>query len=197
MIPLITAGTAILDKVLGRKEDEKGKKLSAFLKNRFNPDHTDVSRDAEHVFSADKAKTGPNDGYTSGATPAAEGESAVRWKEFRWSAPQTLSECHWESVTWRFYENGLVLFFAEMSNQGARFDLGDTQGHRIELRANDGCFLGAWKTGFFVRKNNAVRHFSSHFEDPHPLLKLHYDEISEAQMGIWFHDGGSEQKKAK
>jgi hypothetical protein len=120
----------------------------------------------------------------------------VRWKQYRWTDPKTLGESSWQSITWRFYENGLIAFQAEMTNKSNGLDLGDTQGHRIELLTPDGWMVGAWRAEFFVRRQNAVCHFAGYFEENHQLLSLHFDELSEVQMGIWFH-GGSRASSGK
>jgi hypothetical protein len=127
-------------------------------------------------------KASDNDGCGRGAIETEEG---IRWREFVWSGPQSIEECSWGPVRWRFYSNGLVSFDAQMGNTSHRLDAGDVQGHRIELREKNGLLLGVWIAGFFVRRSLPLRGFAGAFIDDHLPLKLHFDDISDAQLGAW------------
>ncbi len=124
-----------------------------------------------------------NDTFNAGASANEKGE--VKWREFLWTGPATIDECEWGTVRWRFYNNGLVCFDARMANSSRQLDNGDVQGHRIELREKNGLLLGVWIAGFFVRRSLPLRGFAASFSDEHLPLKLHFDEISEAQLGAW------------
>ena len=124
-----------------------------------------------------------NDVFNSGTSTNESGE--VKWREFLWTGPATIDECEWGTVRWRFYNNGLVCFDAGMANSSNQLDNGDVQGHRIELREKNGLLLGVWIAGFFVRRSLPLRGFAASFSDEHLPLKLHFDEISEAQLGAW------------
>jgi hypothetical protein len=128
-------------------------------------------------------KAQDNGVFNSGTS--ASGGSEVKWREFIWSGPATIDECEWGEVRWRFYENGLVCFDARMANGSKQLDNGDVQGHRIELREKNGMLLGVWIAGFFVRRSLPLRGFAASFSDEHLPLKLHFDEISETQLGAW------------
>ncbi|MEM6889102.1 MAG: hypothetical protein AAF636_13290 [Pseudomonadota bacterium] len=123
-----------------------------------------------------------NDIFNDGVVGSADG---VKWREFLWSGPETIDECRWGTVRWRFYSNGLVCFDAKMANESGKLDNGDVQGHRIELREKNGLLLGVWIAGFFVRRSLPLRGFSASYSDEHLPLKLHFDDISDAQLGAW------------
>lgn len=125
-----------------------------------------------------------NDTFNTGVSTNPEGKE-VPWREFLWTVPMTIDECDWGTVRWRFYRNGLVCFDAQMSNNSGTLDIGDVQGHRIELREKNGLLLGVWIAGFFVRRSLPLRGFAASFSDDHQPLKLHFDDISEAQLGAW------------
>lgn len=127
-------------------------------------------------------KAQDNDGFNTGSLPADDG---LRWREFLWSGPTAIDECEWGHVRWRFYSNGLVCFDARMANSSATLDNGDVQGHRIELRERNGLLLGVWIAGFFVRRSLPMRGFAASFQDDHQPLKLHFDEIADANPGAW------------
>ncbi len=121
-----------------------------------------------------------NDGHsTSGQS------EEVRYREFLWTQAETIDECEWGVVRWRFYSNGLVCFDAQMANTSGKLDNGDVQGHRIELRERNGLLLGVWIAGFFVRRSLPLRGFAASYSDDHQPLKLHFDDISEKQLGAW------------
>ena len=125
-------------------------------------------------------KGAQSEGSAHGTLP---GEPVVAWREFVWSGPVTVDECEWGTVRWRFYSNGLVCFDAEMANSSTRLDTGDVQGHRIELREQNGLLLGVWVAGFFVRRALPMRGFAASFRDDHALLHLHFDAIAGTQSG--------------
>ncbi|MEE4187359.1 MAG: hypothetical protein V2I76_02790, partial [Roseobacter sp.] len=125
-----------------------------------------------------------NDTFNPGQSKAGN-DTTVRYKEFLWTQAETIDECEWGTVRWRFYSNGLVCFDAQMSNNSGKLDNGDVQGHRIELRENNGLLLGVWIAGFFVRRSLPLRGFAASFSDDHQPLKLHFDDIDEAQLGAW------------
>lgn len=112
-------------------------------------------------------------------------DQTVQWCEFLWTGHNTIDECEWGPVRWRFYSNGLVCFDAQMSNTSGKLDTGDVQGHRIELREKSGLLLGVWIAGFFVRRSLPMRGFAASFTDDHQPLKLHFDDIAETQLGAW------------
>jgi hypothetical protein len=125
-----------------------------------------------------------NDASSSGTIKQADGAD-LKWREFLWTGPATIDECHWGAVRWRFYSNGLVCFDAQMFNESKKLDTGDVQGHRIELREKNGLLLGVWIAGFFVNRALPQRGFASSFVDDHEPLKLHFDEINDDQRGAW------------
>ena len=129
-------------------------------------------------------KAQENDEFTEGALEPESG-SKINWCDFIWRAGETIDECIWEEVRWRFYSNGLVCFNAQMSNESSKMDNGDVQGHRIELRETNGLLLGVWIAGFFVRRSLPTRGFAASFQDEHPPLKLHFDDIEKSQRGAW------------
>ena len=129
-------------------------------------------------------KAKENDASRTGKTKG-EAPEGLRWREFNWSFPETIDECEWGAVRWRFYSNGLVCFDAKMCNSSAQLDTGDVQGHRIELRETNGLLIGVWIAGFFVRRSLPMRGFAASFSDEHPPLRIHFDEISEQQSGAW------------
>jgi hypothetical protein len=110
---------------------------------------------------------------------------ALSWREFIWSRDTELDQCRWHSVRWRFYENGLICFDALMSNSSEHLDLGDLQGHRIELREKNGFLLGIWAAGFYVRRGLTPLGFQANIVDDHVPLKMHFSEISDKQSGQW------------
>jgi hypothetical protein len=109
----------------------------------------------------------------------------LKWREFLWTGPAEIDECEWGTVRWRFYNNGLVCFDAGMANKSQKLDTGDVQGHRIELREKNGLLLGVWIAGFFVRRDLPLRGFAASYSDDHLPLKLHFDDISDTQLGAW------------
>ena len=121
----------------------------------------------------------------NGGTSQTDDNTEVRWREFLWKAHTTIEECEWGTVRWRFYSNGLVCFDAQMANTSGKLDNGDVQGHRIELREKNGLLLGVWIAGFFVRRSLPLRGFAASFADDHQPLKLHFDDISDVQLGAW------------
>lgn len=125
-----------------------------------------------------------NDAHTSGVVTGGE-SGDLKWRDYLWTGPATIDECHWGAVRWRFYSNGLVCFDAQMSNESGQLDHGDVQGHRIELREKNGLLLGVWIAGFFVRRDLPQRGFASSFVDTHEPLKLHFDEMDDHQHGAW------------
>jgi hypothetical protein len=125
-----------------------------------------------------------NDQYNAGHSTGSN-EEKIPYHEFLWTGPQTIEECDWGEVRWRFYANGLVCFDARMSNNSGKLDNGDVQGHRIELREEGGLLLGVWIAGFFVRRSLPMRGFASSFSDDHAPLKLHFNDIRQAQSGAW------------
>jgi len=120
-----------------------------------------------------------NTGHT-GARP-----DPVHYREFLWTDHQTIDECAWGTVRWRFYENGLVCFDATMANNSGTLDNGDVQGFRIEVREKSGLLLGVWIAGFFVRRSLPLRGFAASFSDDHPPLKLHFEDMDDTQLGAW------------
>ncbi len=189
MLPFVTAAMSFVDRLFNRKKGESAKELKSLIKNRLESGDPVILRDPEHYFSDQRAANAPSTAFESGHIAQSGDNPPVRWKQYRWTNPKTLGESSWQSITWRFYENNLIAFQAEMANASTGLDQGDTQGHRIELVTNDGWMVGAWRAEFFVRRNNAVRHFAGYFEENHHLLSLHFDELAEVQMGIWFHGG--------
>ncbi|MEO9653199.1 MAG: hypothetical protein ABJ360_28085 [Roseobacter sp.] len=129
-------------------------------------------------------KAARNDTFNVGSTSGVDNDG-VRWREFLWTTPAQVDECDWGTVRWRFYSNGLICFDAQMANTSGKLDTGDVQGHRIELREDSGLLLGVWIAGFFVRRSLPLRGFAASFADEHQPLKLHFDDISEAQLGAW------------
>ena len=129
------------------------------------------------------------------ATAGQSGESAsgdatlegkpCKWREFRWPSEAKQDECSWRWVRWRFYENGLVCFDAQMANASTGVDLGDLQGHRIELRDKTGFLLGIWIAGFFVRRRLPPLGFQANILDDHMPFKLHFSELADVQTGMW------------
>ncbi|MEM1351859.1 MAG: hypothetical protein AAGF27_05920 [Pseudomonadota bacterium] len=128
-------------------------------------------------------KAAENDQCNSGQTGSAG--TPVKYLEFLWSQHQTIDECEWGTVRWRFYANGLVCFDARMANTSGKLDNGDVQGFRIELREKNGLLLGVWIAGFFVRRSLPLRGFAASFSDDHAPLKLHFDDIDDTQLGAW------------
>lgn len=129
-------------------------------------------------------KAAENDTQSAGDATGTDG-NGVRYREFLWTAHETIDECEWGEVRWRFYSNGLVCFDAQMANTSGRLDTGDVQGHRIELREKNGLLLGVWIAGFFVRRSLPLRGFAASFADDHAPLKLHFDDIDDAHLGAW------------
>lgn len=125
-----------------------------------------------------------NDTFNAGQSTSGD-KGHMRYHEFLWTKPETIDECEWGLVRWRFYSNGLVCFDAQMANTSGKLDNGDVQGHRIELREKNGLLLGVWIAGFFVRRTLPLRGFAASFSDDHQPLKLHFDDVSEAQQGAW------------
>ncbi|WP_139238655.1 hypothetical protein [Mesorhizobium sp. YR577] len=111
---------------------------------------------------------------------------SIVWREFIWSRDAQFDQCRWHSVRWRFYENGLICFDAQMSNAGAHANLGDMQGHRIELRDKKGFLVGVWAAGFYVHRGLPAMGFQANIVDDHIPLKLHFSEIDKEQSGFWF-----------
>ena len=125
-----------------------------------------------------------NDTFNAGQRTSGD-KGHVHYHEFLWTKPETIDECEWGLVRWRFYSNGLVCFDAQMANTSGKLDNGDVQGHRIELREKNGLLLGVWIAGFFVRRRLPLRGFAASFSDDHQPLKLHFGDVSEAQLGAW------------
>lgn len=129
-------------------------------------------------------KAAENETHTRGKAVGSDG-AEVKYHEFLWTTPETIDECNWGIVRWRFYSNGLVCFDAQMANNSGQLDNGDVQGHRIELREKNGLLLGVWIAGFFVRRSLPLRGFAASFADDHQPLKLHFDDIDDAHLGAW------------
>jgi hypothetical protein len=125
-----------------------------------------------------------NDTFNVGRSHG-EDDAEVAWREFLWTRPTHIDECEWGTVRWRFYSNGLVCFDAQMANDSGKLDLGDVQGHRIELREENGLLLGVWIAGFFVRRGLPLRGFAASYSDTHLPLKIHFNDIGEQQHGAW------------
>lgn len=189
MLPLVTVATSLADRVLKRKKGESAKELKTIIKTHLSSDDLTIYRDADHYLAASRALAQPSEAYSTGEAPAGGDGNPVAWKQFSWTEPKTLGECTWTGVTWRVYATGLIAYQAQMTNVSTGLDVGDSQGHRLELRTGDGWMLGAWKANFFVYRQNAVQSFSGYFEDEHKLLALHFADLAETQEGIWYHGG--------
>lgn len=196
MLPFVTVATSLTNRVLNRKKGDDAKDMKSLLKSKLNPGDPVLMRDAGYYLSDSQAAVAPSEMFETGEIAPTGDAAPVRWRQYRWSEPRTLRECSWQAVTWRLYENGLIAFQAEMTNASGGLDIGDTQGHRLELVTTDGWMVGAWRAEFFVRRNNAVRHFAGYFEESHRLLSLHFDELAEVQLGMWFRGSGGHQRNA-
>ena len=122
---------------------------------------------------------------------AVAGEASIdgkplRWREFAFEKFED-GGCKWNAIRWRFYENGLISFHAEMSNASHGIDLGDIQGHRIELRDKDGFLLGIWAAGFYVARHREPVGYQTDAIDDHQPLKAHFADLAEKQQGHWIH----------
>ncbi|MEM1076057.1 MAG: hypothetical protein AAF665_05840 [Pseudomonadota bacterium] len=129
-------------------------------------------------------KAQDNDAVHAGSLAKTDSER-LEWREYVWGGPTSIDECDWGQVRWRFYSNGLVCFDAQMSNTSGKLDFGDIQGHRIELREENGLLLGVWIAGFFVRRSLPLRGFAASFVDEHAPLRLHFSEIKDVHKGAW------------
>ena len=178
------AATKVASKLMEGKDGESTPEVDNVIKRTLGLADTGIpiGREVEPAGYL-RWTAAQNNGFETGVTKGAEGE--VKWCEFLWTEPTSIDECEWDHVRWRFYENGLVCFDARMANASSQLDNGDVQGHRIELREENGMLLGVWIAGFFVRKSLPLRGFASSFTDTHMPLKLHFDEISKQQGGAW------------
>jgi hypothetical protein len=164
-------------------EDAKGLKEDGLIKRVFGLADAGIpiGRESEPAGYV-RWKAQNSDAGSAGAVAGPEG---VKWREFLWTGPASIDECQWGTVRWRFYSNGLVCFDARMANRSEALDIGDVQGHRIELREKNGLLLGVWIAGFFVRRDLPLRGFAASLIDEHPPLKLHFADIDEAHLGAW------------
>lgn len=178
-----SAASKVLSKVVS--EDDKKLDRDNIIKRTLGLADTGIpiGREDEPAGYV-RWKAQDNDAFLSGKAQG-EGPDGLRWHEFNWSFPESIDECEWGSVRWRFYSNGLVCFDAKMCNSSSKMDNGDVQGHRIELREENGLLIGVWIAGFFVRRSLPMRGFAASFSDEHPPLRIHFDEISEKQLGAW------------
>ncbi|UOM35769.1 hypothetical protein [Acuticoccus sp. I52.16.1] len=169
--------------------DKGGRRKEALqlLKARLDPDHAFLSRDDDHFVHQEKLTRRDSDASAAGTTAARGTLAAVHWREWRWTTPAAVGDCTWGQVRWRFYDNGRIVFQAEMDNDVGSFKLGVQQGHRIELRTTDGCLLGAWRAAFFVRRYSGIAHYPATVVEEFPLIQQHFDELAERQSGSCFH----------
>ena len=182
---MIWAAASKLVTKLSDGDDNKSPDRDGLIKRTFGLADTGIPigrEDEPAGYFRWKAQN--NDTDSTGAIEPAGGEK-LQWREFLWKGPESIDECEWGEVRWRFYSNGLVCFDAQMSNTSGQLDQGDVQGHRIELREKNGLLLGVWISGFFVRKSLPKRGFASSFIDQHEPLKLHFSEIADKQTGAW------------
>jgi hypothetical protein len=129
------------------------------------------------VSTGDSGKFDKNSAEVEGKT--------VSWVEYRWPEPFEKRSCLWQDVAWRFYDNGLVCFHAQMSNASEGIDIGDMQGHRIELRDEAGFLLGTWVASFFVRRQSIPIGFQATITEDYLPLKLHFPALRQVQTGMW------------
>ena len=146
-----------------------------------------LTRDDDHFVHQEKLTRRDSDASAAGTTAARGTLAAVHWREWRWTTPAAVGDCTWGQVRWRFYDNGRIVFQAEMDNDVGSFKLGAQQGHRIELRTTDGCLLGAWRAAFFVRRHSGIAHYPATVVEEFPLIQQHFDELAERQSGSCFH----------
>ncbi len=186
MLPVVSLMYGFLLRSVMSLDARKAQRNAArFLKGRFDPDHVFLSRDEEHLVNRALCVAACSDGSRSGAAPGPGAAGPVVWREWCWREPRTVGPCTFREVRWRFYANGRIAFQAEMENAAGSFRPGNLQGHRIELRAGDGCLLGAWRAAFFVRRSSGILHYPATILDEHPLVPLHFDELAERQDGVF------------
>lgn len=114
------------------------------------------------------------------------GAGETAWLEWRFAEGPTLGPAHFGETRWRFYASGLIVFNGVMATARGGLDGGDLLGHRIELATTDGLTVGAFLAGFFVRAEVATERYVSTAQIAHAALARHFDELAEAQAGLWF-----------
>lgn len=164
------------------KDGEEPGPLKKFMTREPQHAALPLARHAEVIGI--KMHVGQSDSSQAGSV--VQDGKPIKWREFSWAQTQA-DDNRWQSVRWRFYDNGLVCFDAEMSNEGDGMDLGDMQGHRIELREKAGLLLGTWVAGFYVRRGLPPIGFHASIVDDHAPLKLHFDDLMPTQTGAWLH----------
>ena len=179
---LLSAATTLVSKISG-DAGKKVKESSDHIKTAFGFATSGIPIGRENTSGEYVRWEAQNSDAVAAGTVGADGD--LRWRDFIWTGPATVDECAWGEVRWRFYSNGLVCFDASMSNTSSRLDNGDVQGHRIELREQNGLLIGVWIAGFFVRRSLPQRGFASSFMDTHEPLKLHFDDLKDVQLGAW------------
>ena len=183
MIPLITTTTHIFlaDRARGRSKPQ----LADLLRERFDRGRSALRRDDGPSGAQEDTEPVPSDGSLAGNTAA--GAHPNDWREYTWSAWQTLDGARWGEIRWRFHRSGHIAFSARMEAAGNPSQAHGTQGHRIELKTGDGCLVGAWRAAFRVRPGEGrADPFTATRQDAHPLLARHFDELAEHQSGRGF-----------
>lgn len=188
MLPLIAKMTDVLLRPLMKgKDGGAGQALGNAIKDRFSADHDFLKRDERHDVTLGRSVAGESEAVVRGTTPRKGEEAGIDWLEYAFPEEKRLDDCTWSGVHWRLYRNGRIAVHMVMDNTSGLVDGGDLQGHRLELRTEDGWLVGAWTAAFFVRRGTAIRAFPATILDDHPLLSVHFDELAERQTGHWFH----------
>ena len=190
LVPIISTFTGLfLRPFLSANGKMDREAIAKGLRKQFNPEHRFLVRDDRHAIHVERSKVGTSEPVRIGQSRHhGADQKGVDYREYVFSEEVGIGHCSWQHVRWRFYRNGRIAFHAGMRNDSKGLDTGDMQGHRIELRADDGQLIGAWTAEFFVRRQTAVREFPAHMLDEHPLLLLHFDELADHQTGCWFHE---------
>lgn len=109
----------------------------------------------------------------------------IHWVQFDWPEQQ-VDGCTLKKVRWRFYRNGLICLELVASKDATGLDVRDLLGHRIELRDRSGFLIGIWLAAFIIDKETGRAIFQATAIDDFLPLKLHFDEIADAQDGFCF-----------
>lgn len=109
----------------------------------------------------------------------------LRWVQFDWPAQQ-IDDCTLHKTSWRFYGNGLICLELVASKDAAGLDTRDLVGHGIELRDRSGFLVGIWSAAFTIDRKDDHRVFHTVATDDFQPLKLHFDDIADAQDGFGF-----------